>query len=67
MYYEGIIFHHKLPSSIPRISRLCANFHSDIFFISPYIVPPVSLQTISALRSLLMACRKCIQWFFSYL
>ena len=34
----------------------------DIFFyISPFIVPPVLLQTISTLMSLLMACRKCIQ------
>ena len=31
------------------------------FFLSPFIVPPVLLQTISTLRSLLMACRKCIQ------
>ena len=30
-------------------------------FISPFIVPPVLLQTISTLMSLLMACRKCIQ------
>ena len=36
------------------------------FFISPFIVPPVLLQTISTLMSLLMACTKCIQWFFSY-
>ena len=33
----------------------------DLFFISPFIVPPVLLQTISTLMSLLMACRKCIQ------
>ena len=32
------------------------------FLISPFIVPPVLLQTISTLRSLLMTCRKCIQW-----
>ena len=31
------------------------------FLISPFIVPPVLLQTISTLMSLLMACRKCIQ------
>ena len=31
-------------------------------YIYPFIVPPVLLQTISTLRSLLMACRKCIQW-----
>ena len=31
------------------------------FLLSPFIVPPVLLQTISTLRSLLMACRKCIQ------
>ena len=35
-------------------------------FLSPFIVPPVLLQTISTLMSLLMACRKCIQSFFSY-
>ena len=35
-------------------------------FISPFIVPPVLLQTISTLRSPLMACRKCVLWFFSY-
>ena len=31
------------------------------FFISHFIVPPVLLQTISTLMSLLMACRKCSQ------
>jgi hypothetical protein len=30
-------------------------------FLPPFILPPVLLQTISKLRSLLMACRKCIQ------
>jgi hypothetical protein len=31
------------------------------FFLSPFIVPPVLLQTVSTLMSLLMACRRCIQ------
>ena len=35
-------------------------------YIYPFIVPPVLLQTISTLRSLLMACTKSSQWFFSY-
>jgi len=39
---------------------------TNLFYISPFIVPPVLLQTISTLMSLLMACRKYIQWFFSY-
>ena len=38
---------------------------TNVFLISPFIVPPVLLQTISTLMSLLMACRRCIQWFFS--
>ena len=42
------------------------NTAEDTFFISPFIVTPVLLQIIvSTLMSLLMACRKCIQWFFS--
>ena len=42
---------------------ISCRIHS-LFLIYPFIVPPVLLQTISTLMSLLMACRKCIQWFF---
>ena len=42
------------------------NVRDITFFISPFIVPPVLLQTIRKHMSLLMTSRKIIQWFFSY-
>jgi hypothetical protein len=34
---------------------------ASYFFKSPFILPPVLLQTLSTLRSVLMACRRWIQ------
>ena len=48
------------------LQRLLKYVQKYDFFISTFIVPPVLLQTISTLRSLLMACRRWIQRFFSY-
>ena len=66
---EGLLLCTWLYTCLSKHTRMCTagwEFGWIFFYISPFIVPPVLLKSISTLMSLFMACRKCIQWFFSY-
>ena len=52
---------HRSPGVIRTVKSRLRRTGYVVFFISPFIVPPVLLPTISTLSHLLMACRKCIQ------